>query len=482
MANVPRRSGGGPEEWIPLPLDKGLFANLDPEAVVAFSTAMENAFVNELGGISRFPGLEVFATLKDNGRVYLGDFEGDLIAATSKGQIYRISSTGNVTACTGAPVTGSGRVIMAPTDKEMLFAAGGPVVRLRQTTSEVLSTSAENAFYVGWIDGFALAPEAGSLFTFYSNAGDVEQWPAGNNLQANSNPDAITTMLINPFREIMLGGGKKFEQWERLTTGNVPFFRRWSIGDGPKVPYVTIFADNTMWTINSKSELVKFLGQRSENDGRVIGRLLENIDDWSDAWMGGYPDQPLHIVGQKFILFQAPNATNEYGTKGVTIVYDYANKKFCTLYGWDNQNSTPTRWPGWSHWPLWGNVFVGGEGVIYKLTTDTFFNSGTLSRWLVRTAHIAQGNAIQIKNFRLRCKRGIGTPTSKATIQVRCRRDARAFGPWIKRDLGFAGDNIQFKEFGPFGTAGTFMWEIACSDDAAVNLIAAEVKAVPIGH
>jgi hypothetical protein len=483
MADSPRTVSRGPDDWIPLPLDKGLFANSDPDVVVGYQTAIENGFVNELGGHTRFPGLEVFAELGDNGRVYLSDFEGDLVAATSKGQVYRVGRNGSVTACTGVPVAGGRRVIAAPTNQEMLFAAGGPIVRLRGKKTENLSDAAPNSAYIGYIDGYVLAAALNSQFCFYSNPGAIDQWPALNTLAADSNADNINCLLIDPFREIQIGGAKKFEQWERLTTGSTPFFRRWAIGDGAKLAYCILFADNAIWTINSRGELVRFSGQVSANAGGEIGLLLESIDDWTDAWMGGYPIEPLHVIGQKFILIQAPNATNEYGTKGVTICYDYRSKKFFTLYGFDPKQGLPTRWPGWSHWPLWGDVFVGGEGKIYRLTTDTYTNDGVLQRWLVRTAHISQGDMMQIKNFRLQLKRGLGTHGQpEPRVAVRCRRDAGPFGPWNYRDLGQPGKNIQFKQWGSFGTATTFMFEIMCSDNVPIDLVKAEVIAARVGH
>src|SRR5579859_6587584 len=136
MAQQPNRSRshGGPEDWIPLDLSKGLFKNLDDDATIGFSTAMENAFVNELGGISRFPGLQLFADFSatDNSRVHgLRDFEGDLIAATQRGSVFRIAKNGAITPVTGVPVSGGGRTIMAPTNQELLLAGGGPIVRLR---------------------------------------------------------------------------------------------------------------------------------------------------------------------------------------------------------------------------------------------------------------------------------------------------------------------------------------------------------------
>ncbi|WP_287370938.1 hypothetical protein, partial [Mesorhizobium sp.] len=76
------------EDWTPLPIDKPVYANADPDSVIGYQTAMENGFLNDQGVQVRFPGFIDFAELGDNGRVYLNDLNGDLIASTSKGAVY----------------------------------------------------------------------------------------------------------------------------------------------------------------------------------------------------------------------------------------------------------------------------------------------------------------------------------------------------------------------------------------------------------
>lgn len=470
------------QNWTPLPLDQPLFLNVDEDAVVGFMTAIENGYQNEFGGHSRFPGLVEFAQLPDKGRVVLHDWNGDMIAATSSGQMYRIDRNANVTDVTGVPISGGRRTIFAKTDREILAAAGGSIVRLRTGKTEILSGDAPQASHVGWIDGFTVAPEINSNRFFHSAAGAPDQWDPLDVFSADGNPDNINSLMITPFREVMVGGPESMEQFESTRAGDVPFFRRWSTGDGVATPYAMIFADNALWTINKLYEFVRTSGQVSVAMSSEIGRLLEAIDDWSEAWIGGFPDNPLHIEGQKFIIIQAPNATNVYGTKGITFLFDYRNRRWYELYGWDIDNGVPVRWPGWSHWPLWNKVFVGGEGVIYELKSGVYNNGGNLQRWLTRTSHIAEGREIIINRFRLRMKRGIGGNTGAARIQVRCSRDGKPFGPWITRTLGLAGERKQTVEFGGFGAADTFQFEIMSTDDANIQLIAAEIQADAVGH
>jgi hypothetical protein len=474
-----------PDAWKPLPLDKGLFANLEDDAIQAGLTAIENGFVNEQGGNTRFPGLVQRVDLGGRDRVYLSEQNGDMIAATSKGRVHRINRRFQSEDVTGVPVSGGRRVIFATTDRgELLMAAGGPIIRLRDRKTELLSRSAPNATHVQWIDGYTIATETNSGRFRNSAAGQPDQWDPLDSFAADGNPDNINSMIVTPFRELMLGGKNSIEQFERLSTGDTPFFRRWSVGDGVKLPYGMIFADNALWTVNNQTEFVRFSAQTSTSKSDEIGRLLEKIDDWSEAWIGGFPDNPLNTLGQKFILLQIPNATNGYGTKGVTLVYDYRANRYTTLYGWDAGKGVPTRWPGWSHWKMWDKTYVGGEGKVYELTDTAYRHGDELQRWLVRTAFIGGATNIQIRNFRLRVVRGVSpsSATTPASIRVRCRRDGKPWSGWISKSLGRAGDNTQAIMFGSFGNGNTFQFEISSADDCRVDLKGADVIAQPIGH
>lgn len=472
------------EEWVPLPLNQPLYSNLDEDAVIGYMVAVENGYQNELGGVTRFPGMEEFALVDANAkRLYLHDFNNDLIAASDKGQVYRIDFNGTVTNVTDAPLSGGRRAIFAKTDQSLLMCAGGPILRLRDQVTETLSSEAPKASHVAWFDNYTIAVEINSGRFYHSRPGEPDVWDVLDTFSADGSPDNINSMIVTPFRELLLGGAISLEQFERTTSGTIPFYRRWAVGEGVKLPYGMLFADNAMWTINSLTEWVRSSGQTSVSVSDAIGKVLESIDNWTDAWMGGYPDKPLHLVGQRFMVLQAPHATNPYGTKGVTIVYDYRGKKFFSLYGWDDEKGVPARWPAWSHWTLWDKQFVGGDdGRIYRLTPNTYRNGTRLQRWLIRTSHAAQGNGAVVKGLRLRLVRGLGTSSTAPTIRVRCSRDGKAFGPWITRSLGKAGERAQHIEFGSFGIAYTFQWEISSADDCAIHLMAAEVKSDPVGH
>lgn len=469
-------------DWAPLPLNNPVFANADPDAVVGYQTAIENGFITDLGGHSRFPGLKVFAELPDRGRVFLHDWQGNLVAATSRGRVYSLDPKGTVLDRTGTMVSGGKRVIFAKSQLELLMAAGGGIVRMRDNKTQLLSQNAPLSSHVVSIDNYVVASEINSGRFYHSAAGIPDSWDPLDTFGADGDPDPINGMLVTPFRELMIGGPNSIEQFEGSQSGEAAFFRRWSVGEGVSAPYAMLFADNALWTVNKLFEVVKASGQVATAMSTEISSILERVDNWDDAWMGGYPDMPLHIGGQKFILFQIPYATNPYGSKGITLLYDYKNRKWYELYGWSLEDGVPVRWPGWSHWRMWDRTFVGGEGVIYEFTPNAYTIAGEPQRWLLRTGFFSDVSQSIIRGLRLVLKRGTGTPTKESFIAVRCKRDGKPFGPWVRRSLGRAGQNVPMVNFGSFGMGYSFQFEFTTSDDAPVEIIKAEIKAEAIGH
>lgn len=469
------------ERWRPLPIEKPYYANADEDAVGQFQTAIENGYITDTGTHSRFPGLIERVDLGGVGRVYLHDFADDLVAVCN-GHVHRIDRSYTATDVTGVPVEGGRRVIFSKTDRDLLMAAGAQIVRLRGPTTEILSEDAPLASHVAWIEGFTVGIEINSQAFFHSGAGQPAVWNPLDRFAADGNPDNINSMLVTPFRELMLGGKDSMEQFERSASGEFTFFRRWSVNDGVKLPYAILFADGAVWRINALTQLARSSGQIGQVMSADVGRLLESVDNWEDAWLGGYPDKALHTQGHTFIMLSIPNATNVYGTKGITLLYDYRNKRFSTLFGWDANLGAPTGYRAWSHWPLWDKVFIGSNGKVYELTTSTYNHGGDVARWLIRTGHISEGEKTLMNGFRLQVKRGIGGNDSAPTIRVRCSRDGRPFGTWIRRTLGRAGERVQMLEFGAFGDAYTHQFEISCTDDCAIELVKAEVKTLPLGH
>lgn len=464
--------------WLPIPLDAALNENADEDTVRGANTVLENAYVNEVKGISRFPGLRVFATLPSPDAIVLDDWRNDMIAITTGGQVFRVSEAGVAENVTGAAVTGGGRAVTAHTDTELLIASGGPIVSYSGAATTLLSADAPDSTHVGYISGYVVAIEPNSGRFYHSQPGEYNVWNPLDVFSAEGRPDALNALLVTPFNELLLFGPGSVEQFEPSPYGTSPFFRRWSVAGGIHAPYTLCSVDNGTWGVDDHFEFVRLVGQTTTPHSGSHQRTIEDISDWTGAWASEIAHD-----GQRFIVVQAPAAINRYGTAGVTLLYDYRRKRWSHLYGWDAEHAIPGGWPGRSVRNLWGRTFVGGEGVIYELDSASHAIDGTVQRMLFRTQHIERPDTMWVNNVRLRLKRGLAdvndTPSS---VSVRFSRDSRGFGRQVMRSLGRAGDRMQHLDFGNMGVGQLFQVEILCTDDCPIELAGLKLDLIDIAR
>ncbi|WP_417790280.1 hypothetical protein [Terasakiella pusilla] len=459
-------------KWLPVDIASKLYEGVSEEALNSAQAAMENAYVTQAQTLHRFPGLSFFAEVKGKYPVYLSEWKEDLIAVTGNGSVYRCDESGNVEDVTGTPVSGGRRVVFTKSSNELIMAAGGPIIKFAGHKTEVLAKDAPETTFVGHVDNYTLAIEPFSNRFSHAAVGDSKTWEALDVFSADSQPDDLNGLFVTPYRELILAGKESIEQFERLTSGEAAFFRRWAIGEGTEAPYTMVFADNAVWVLNKEREFVRLSGQIaqpvSDDVGTVLGALkqVELEGAWADK---------VSIENQKFILMQFPHANTPYGDKGLTYALDYKNKKWTVLYGWDQERSAPAIWPGVSLFEKWGRSFVGGLGGIYELKPQVHLNAGEVQRMLGRTAHFGDGEYC-IDNARLRLKRGVGSYSKAPQIMLRCKRDNKHWSKWVSRDLGKSGQNNMIVEFGGFGWAEHFQFEFSVTDDCPIEIRGMDVQ------
>lgn len=466
-------------KWIPIPISAELFKNVDPSAVTSSFLAMENCFVTEQKGISRFPGYKLFADLGGSAPVYLDSFNQDLIAVTG-GKTHRVDQDGNAEGILGSSVLGGRRTTFARAKGYLLMASGDRIVNFNGVRNSVLSNDAPIASHVGYIDQFAIANNMNSESFQYSEAGNLSSWPALNILSATSKPDIVSAMFVTPFNELLLCGPDSVEQFDRVAGTNAPFFRRWSAAEGISEPYSLCYVDNAAWMLNHKHEFVRLAGQIGQSYSDQIGKEIEgrysldHLDTYNEAWA-----YPLDIKGQKFIVFQSPNATNEYGGKGVTYVLDIRQSHWFQIFGWDSARNKPSVWPIRSIFKLWGRVFLGGIGKIYEMTPDAYNLAGDLQRVLMRTAQYSEVGTVNIDAMRVVLKRGQGSNTSESKFGMRVNRDNRGFSAWQYKSMGKAGDNQMVINYSGQGAGEVWQFEFQIDSDVPVEIRLIEAETRP---
>jgi len=457
--------------WVDVPLNRKLFKNVDEQALTSTYAALENCFVTESNGLSRFPGLKDFCDLESDSDIHLSRYNNDLIAVGEDGQTFRVNTEAEATKIPGTPVSGGERTSFARTRDGLMMAAGAQIIKFDGKENKVLSKDAPLSSFVGYLDGYVLAVEKESGRFQNSKVNDFGTWDPIDTFAVDGSPDNINAMLITPFNEILLSGEESLEQYERYVGSDVPFFRRWAVGDGISESGTLCFADNAAWGLNSRREFVRLSGQTTQSVSDDIQRDVEqrysmaNLGSLNKAWA-----LPCYVKGQKFIIFQSPEADNSYGTKGFTGVFDIRRGQWFELFGWDADNGIPALWPGRSVFSLWGKTFVGGQGKIYELDSNTYTNGGVVQRAYCRSAHFDTGGTMRVDGVKITLRRGVGTYEYAPKIMFRANPDNRGWGLWQNRDLGKTGADMLFLEFGAQGTADTWQFEIFMTDNAPFEL------------
>lgn len=452
-------------EWREIQIKSKLLQNVAESALGILTASIENCYVTDTGGLARFPRLREYVRLSGKARTYLDEWRGDLVAV-SGGQVYRINSQGVATNVTGTAVSGTGRCIFAQTENELLMAAGRDIIALAGPETRILSRTAPESTHVGYVGGRVVASEPRSGRFRHTRVGEYDEWDELDVFSAEGNPDNITALLVTEFGELMLAGPKSIEQFDQAPNGARPFFRRWGLGTGILVPYAFLSVNNRLWGLNNEREWVAFSAQLGNISSQDIQNTLEKIDDFTDAWAVAIP-----INGQRFMLIQAPLATNPYGTKGVTLLYDYVKQRWGSLYGWNSELHRPERWEGWSYKQVGSRKFVGGEGVVYELTTQ--FDGDMPQQMLWRSGHISRaGNLpMRIERLSMRVERG-AAPTGRVApiLSVRVNKNNRGFGQWMRGSLGQTGDKHMTLNFPGVGTCDSIQYEVRITDNGPIEI------------
>ncbi len=468
-------------EWVDISLNAKLFKNVDEQALTSTYGALENCFVTESNGLSRFPGLIEFADFGGDYDMHMGRYNNDMVAVGTDGRTFRVDIDGDFENIDGSPVLGGDRVSFAGSRNGLFMAAGNKIIKYNGERNSILSPDAPDSSFVGHLDGYLLGVEKGSGRFQHSNLNNFPEWDALDTFAVDGNPDDINAMLITPFNEILFSGEESLEQYERLVGGTAPFFRRWSIGDGISEPWTLCHADNAAWGLNARHEFVRLSGQTTQSVSDDIQKEIEyrysfdNIGSFDKAWAA-----PCNIKGQKFLIFQSPLAMNGYGNKGFTGVFDIRRGQWFEIYGWNSNDGVPSLWPGVSVFNLWGKTFIGGKGKIYQLSTDVYRNDDQVQRVYLRTAHFDSLGTKRIDGVKLTLKRGVGSYTENPKIMMRANPDNRGFNLLQTRVLGYRGEPEMTIEFGAQGTADTWQFELAMTDNFPFELRRLQVLATRI--
>jgi hypothetical protein len=458
--------------WQDIPIDKKVLTNVNETALQIHNAAMENAYLTELGNIKDFPRLREVMDIPGNKDVYMEEWQGDLVAS-SGGRTYRIDLAElKADDLTGAVLNGAGRTIFAPTEDQLVMAAGGGVIRLRGKKTEELGDNPPEATHVAFVRGYLVLNNPRSQQFKYAAPGQYDDIPDLNVYSAESRPDNITALIVDEVGELIVGGHQSLEQFDTVANGDSPFQQRWDLSGGLRrdAQYTLLAASNRVWGINKDDEFVAYTSQADSSQSRAIQRSLTNIRDWRGSWAA-----EILVDGQSFILLQIPNAENVYGSKGITLLHDYNKGRWSTIYGWDDDKGEPAVWQGVSYKKFDGRYLVGGKGKIYELVPE---GDGLNRRVLYRSGHLrARGkNDLSVERMRISLRRGDAAVGESAPIvSIRAKKNNKSWSRWIRKSLGKTGQHDMVAMFSGMGMARTWQFEIAVTDDVPVEIAGMEI-------
>lgn len=462
--------------WKDLPLAADLQLNVTDASLRRDHSAVENCYRNDVGGVTRFPGLKPTFTTSQ-GRQYLFKYRNDMMVVTGAGQVWRIGKDGTKRNVTGVVVAGPRRPVMARTTDEIIFARGAKLVRYAGGPTEILSENAPNgATHVVEYKGYVIANEPDSGRFYLSRPGEYRVWDPLDVFTAESKSDDLVAMIVSPRNELLMGGTESIERWDTLPSGEQPFYLVGTSPEGLIAPYTLLATRDGNFGVNEANQFVQFLDQNTIEISDRVQQGLDAISDWTDAWA-----DHISFGNQNWYILQAPEAMNEYGTKGITLVFDLNSKKWFQLYDWDENQGLPTRWPGWSYLKIWGRHFIGGEGVIYELLPSWRKNGDKVQRMRLLTAHYDDvGGQIEIQDSRIRMRRGTINPNAPVEPRMfyRVNRDNQGFSGWVEQSLGSSGQLHQMVELGSMGFADTFQFEILVTDDVPIDIVKMEIDRI----
>ena len=452
--------------WQEIPIKNKIFQNVAESALGGgLNATLENGYINDVGGISRFPRLKEYCSLSGGSPTFLEEHRGDLVAVSGS-QVYRINpDTPEVENVTEVAVSGSSRVIFAKTENELLAAAGRSIVKLSGDKSELLSTEAPESTHVAYLGARVLAIEPRTGLFQYTPVGNYVAWDPLDTLSAEGKPDNITGMLVTKFGELILAGPDSIEQFDESPSGTRPYFKRWGLGTGLLCPYTLLSSDNRLWGVDQERSWVAFSAQVSNIDSEDIQNTLSSIDNIKDAFA-----VECFVQGQRFHILQFPFATNVYGTTGVTLLYDFIKQRWSSLYGWDVTKALPTRWDGYSVKQIGTKIFVGGTGKVYTLES---YDGDQPQRMLWRSGHWSRpGNQpFRIEGLSLRVNRGErAMNASIPQLQIRANKDNQGFGKWARASMSAPGKQYMTMNFPAMGTCDSVQFEIAVTDNGKIDI------------
>lgn len=407
-----------------LPINIGLNKAVDEVGLRTHNAAMQDCFVDELGGVNRRPGLTEFCDLGTSASVdgLLWWSSEGVVLAVSNGDVFKITNnTGSYSAITmtGTDFETGERVTWGDFGTYIYGANGGKIKKI--STTELIDTADADApttvTHLAFLDRYLLANEPGTRKVWYPQVGDPDDWQA-EYFSKDAQFDNLKAVSVANL-EAYLIGEKTLEVW--YNDGSNPFSRlaQGFVQSGTSAPNSFTYCDavaSYVW-LDHERKIVFMQGRTPMVLSASLTKYIQSFSYVDDA-QGDY----MVIGGRPYYLLS-------FKTEGKTLVWDFVKEMWYEWGYWNSIAAEYERWRGncFCLANAWNLPLVGDKsnGKIYSIDPAVFTDDGDTIRMLDRTGHMDwgyPGRRKKCKALNLRLKRTqIATPPGPVTMVVQYR-------------------------------------------------------------
>lgn len=455
-------------QTLPLPITKGVYRNVDGEALSEFNYQTYDAYINELGWHVKRPGLMAFADLGfGTNYVITGMFwwpHKQIMLAVANGHVCKIEYIGGVAVVTdlGGVTLPSGITPVFTTDGTYAFVvAGGPIYYTDGSGALTVMADADaptTVSHIDWIDGYLLATTGTNRFQ-YSDLNAPLSWNAGSFFAASGDADNIVALKVFK-RQIFLLGSVTTEVWENIGS-NPSIFKRVGGGlieRGIIAPYSVIKTKDSVYWMSDERRFIKFTEGNDVPISTPYDKEFDEMSSVSDC-VSNY----LNVGGTPFLLFNFPTANR-------TIVLNLLTNTWSEWGYYNVATAVYERFLGnWNCYsPTWGKTLCGSRknSVIYELSRSHVDDAGNKIRMAVTSGHVNHGALSRKRSQLLRMNVVSGPANQPQTpvLLVRWKNNNKDWSGYREINLGDVGETWITKTLFNLGIYKTRQWEFVHTD------------------
>ena len=392
-----------------IPINVGLNKEVDEVGLRTNNAAMQDVYVDDLGGVNRRPGLTELCDLGTSAGVD-GIFwwkTQSVVLAVSNGRLFKITANdgtfSEISFDSGQFAVTEARVSFADFDTAIYAANGSEVYKIPSTgnAAPLADVDAPTGIsHVAFLDRYLLMLQVDTRKIWFSAVGDPDTHE-GDYFSKDAQFDELKSLAVANLEAYLLGEAT-MEVW--YNDGSTPFSRlgQGFVQSGTISPHSLAYCDvvSTFVWLDNERKVVMLKGRTPAVLSGSMNAYINGFSTVSDA------------QGDSVVINGRPYYILSFKTEDKTLVWDFVKEQWYEWGYWNSISAEYERWRGncYCLCPAWNFSLVGDKsnGKIYKVDPEYFTDAGDTIRMLCQTGHIdreAPGTSKKCKSISVRLKR-----------------------------------------------------------------------------